>query len=74
MQRQVNGISAKTAHDLCAEVPRIGMIEHHIGDDLCSLILDDNVIIKVYDDCVVFDLGGIKEFLSEEDFESITIR
>lgn len=73
MTRQVNGISVKTAHDLCAAVPRIGMIEHHIGDDLCSLILDDAVIIKVYDDCIVFDLGGIKEFLSAEDFISLEV-
>lgn len=73
MKRQVNGISVKTAHDLCAAVPRIGMIEHQIGDDLCSLILDDNVIIKVYDDHVVFDLGSTKEFLSAEDFRSLEV-
>lgn len=74
MTRQLKGLSLKLAHDLCAEIPRLGIIEECINDPLCNIILDDPVIMKVYDDHIVIDLGGKKAFLSENDFVSIEVR
>ena len=73
MKRQIKGISVKLAYDLFTEIPKIGTVEHHTGDSLCNITLDDSVIIKVYDDCIVFDLGGTKEFLRAEDFISLEV-
>ena len=49
------------------------MIEHHIGEDLCTLVLDEDVIIKIYEDCIVLDCGTVKEFISAEDFKSLEV-
>lgn len=73
MKRQIKGISAKRAQDLCELLPTIGMIEHHIGDDLCTLIVDEYVIIKIFDDCIMLDCGTVKEFISAEDFKSLEV-
>lgn len=73
MKRQISGISVKLAHDLCKLIPAVGIIEHQIGDDLCCLVLDDGVIIKIYEDCIVLDCGTVKEFISAEDFKSLEV-
>lgn len=73
IKRQIKGISVKLTYDLFTEIPHLGTVEHQIGDNLCNIILNDSVIIKVYDDCVVFDLGGKKEFLLAEDFISLEV-
>lgn len=73
MKRQISGISVKLAHDLCKLIPAVGMIEHQIGDDLCTLVLNDGVIIKIYEDCIVLDCGMVKEFISAEDFKSLEV-
>ena len=73
MKRQISGISVKLAHDLCKLLPAVGTIEHHIGDDLCTLVLDEDVIIKIYEDCIVLDCGTVKEFISAEDFKSLEV-
>ena len=73
MKRQIKGISVKRAQDLCELIPRIGMIEHHIDDDLCTLVLDEYVIIKIFDDCIMLDSGMFKEFIAAEDFKSLEV-
>lgn len=73
MKRQISGISFKLAHDLCKQLPAVGMIEHQIGDDLCNLVLDEDVIIKIYEDCIVLDCGTVKEFIAAEDFQSLEV-
>ena len=71
MTRQICGISKQLAHDLCEEFPRLGFIEHHIDDDMTSIILDSAVILKAYDDYIKLDLGGKLAFISSNDFVSI---
>lgn len=73
MTRQICGISKLLAHDLCKEFPRLGIIEHHIDDDMATLILDTPVILKAYDDHITLDLGGKLAFISSNDFVSIKI-
>lgn len=73
MKCQINGISVKRAQDLCELIPRIATIEHHIDEDLCTLVLDEDVIIKIYEDCIVLDCGTVKEFLAAEDFKSLEV-
>lgn len=73
MKRQISGISVKLAHDLCKVIPTVGVIEHQIGEDLCTLVLNDNLIIKIYEDCIVLDSGTVKEFINENDFHSLEV-
>lgn len=73
MKRRIKGISVKRAHDLCMLIPAVGMIEHKIGEDLCDLVLDTTVIIKIYEDCIVLDCGTVKEFIAAEDFQSLEV-
>lgn len=74
MTRHIKGLEPITAHNLCKELPRLGIIEHHINDELTTLILDSSVIMKVYDDHIVLDLGGKLAFLSDIEFEAVEIR
>ena len=74
MTRHIKGLEPVTAHNLCADFPRLGIIELHTYDELTTLILDSSVIMKVYDDHIVLDLGGKLVFLSDIDFEAIEIR
>lgn len=74
MTRHIKGLPLKLAHDLCAEIPRLGIIEEHIDDDLCTIILDDPVILKIYDNSIVIDLGGKKAFLACSEFIAIEAR
>ena len=74
MTRHIKGIRKLTAHNLCADFPRLGIIEYHTNDDLTTLILDSSVIMKVYDDHIVLDLGGKLAFLSDIEFEAVEIR
>ena len=73
MKRQIKGINVKLAEDLCKLIPTVGTIEHHIGDNLCTLILDEYVIIKIFDDCIMLDSGTVKEFIAAEDFRSLEV-
>lgn len=74
MTRRIRGITKRLAHDLCKELPRLGIIEYVIGEgDLADLVLDDPVILKSYDDHVTLDLGGKLMCLSKDQFVSIEI-
>ncbi len=42
--------------------------------DLLTVELNDNAIIKCYDDAIVIDIGGNKEFLSFDEFIDIQIK
>ena len=74
MTRHIKGLEPLTAHNLCKELPRIGIIEEHINDDLVTLVLHSTVILKIYDDHIVIDQGLKKVFLFEDQFEAIEIR
>lgn len=73
MERQIKGINVKLAQHLCELIPTVGTIEHYIGADLCTLVLDEDVIIKIYEDCIVLDCGTVKEFITPDDFKSLEV-
>ena len=74
MTRQITGITAELAKEISEKFPRLGIIENHINDDWASLILDDAVIIKIYSDEIMLDLGKQLIEIPVEDFVSIEIR
>ena len=39
----------------------------------CDVILNHDVIVKLYDDTMVLDLAGNKEFISFDDFSNMEI-
>lgn len=74
MTRQITGITAELAQEITEKFPRLGIIENHFNDDLASLILDDAVIIKIFSDEIMLDLGKQLIEIPVEDFVSIEIR
>lgn len=74
MSRYITGLDRQLAHDLLKEIPHLGIIELHIANGLCSIELDSAVIIKSYDDSIMFDVGYKKVILSDKDFEKVVIQ
>lgn len=74
MSRYITGLDRQLAHDLLKEIPHLGIIELHIANGLCSIELNSAVIIKSYDDSIMFDVGYKKVILSDKDFEKVVIQ
>lgn len=49
-------------------------VEHYIylEDDVCDIVLNDDCIVKVYDDSLYLDFGGHKESIHIDEMRQFT--
>lgn len=74
MTREIKGINPKVFNQILDELPRCfeeGTIVKR-EDGYCAC-LNKSVILKLYDDFIVFDLGGVKTFINQCDFIEMVI-
>ena len=75
MTRQILGLKHDAYSYILDKIPRAIVSETIYNDqDIADIVLSDNVIIKVYEDGLILDLGMKKAELEAGDFRMITIR
>lgn len=75
MTRQILGLKHDAYSFILDQIPRAIKSETIYNDTrMADIELSDGVIMKVYEDGLVLDLGMKKVDLEEDDFRTITIR
>lgn len=75
MTRQILGLKQDAYSYILDRIPRAIKSETIYNDTrMADIELSDSVIMKVYEDGLVLDLGMKKVDLEEDDFRTITIR
>lgn len=75
MTRQILGLKQDAYSYIRDRIPRAIKSETIYNDTrMADIELSDGVIMKVYEDGLVLDLGMKKVDLEEDDFRTITIR
>ena len=73
MTREIRGLSELAYDRLNENLPNIFSKTSEIKHAAVDVVLNEYTIIKVYDDSVMFDLGGHIEFIGADDFMYINI-
>lgn len=75
MTRQILGLKHDAYSYILDRIPKAITSETIYNDkDIADIVLSDNVIIKVYDDGILLDLGMKKVELEADDFRMLTVR
>ena len=75
MTRQILGLKHDAYSYISDKIPRAIKSETIYNDTrMADIELSDGVIMKVYEDGIILDLGMKKVDLAEDDFRTITIR
>ena len=75
MTRQILGLKHDAYSYIRDRIPRAIKSETIYNDTrMADIELSDSVILKVYEDGIMLDLGMKKVDLEEDDFRTITIR
>ena len=75
MTRQILGLKHDAYGYICDKIPRAIKSETIYNDTrMADIELSDSVIMKVYEDGIILDLGMQKVDLEEDDFRTITVR
>lgn len=74
MTRQILGLKHDAYSYILDKIPRAIVSETIYNDeDTANIVLSDNVIMKVYEDGLVLDLGMKKVDLEKDDFRTVMI-
>lgn len=73
MTRVIRGLSELAYDRLKENLPNIFSKTSEVKNGIVDVTLNEYVIIKAYDDSVMFDLGGHLEFIGADDFMYINI-
>ena len=75
MTRQILGLKHEAYSYICNKIPRAIKSETiYTSTGTADIKLSDSVIMKVYEDGIILDLGMNKAEIESDDFRLITIR
>ena len=74
MTRQINSLAYETYDDLISQLPRVKKEEIYQLYRVVTIELSEAVVLIVYEDEILLDLGGTLFTIDQNEFDSITIR
>ena len=75
MTRHINALAYETYDDLISQLPRsVKKEEIDQRHRVVTIELSEAVVLTVYEDEIMLDLGGMLFSIDQNEFDSITIR